>query len=119
MNHIILLITHNLNELEDFYDDHDDTDYEFSHDHPYADELPTQVVGKNHKQNSAHMHVTGQSRYFDDIPYAVNEGFLAPVLSERPHAKAWFKGSTSSRLFAHVRLAQSFESMKDYFDRLH
>ena len=36
------------------------------------------------------MHVTGQSRYFDDIPYAVNEGFLAPVLSERPHAKDWF-----------------------------
>jgi len=36
------------------------------------------------------MHVTGQSRYFDDIPYAVNEGFLAPVLSERPHAKEWF-----------------------------
>ena len=90
MTHIILLITHNLKELEDFYDDHDDTDYEFSHDHPYADELPTQVVGKNHKQNSAHMHVTGQSRYFDDIPYAVNEGFLAPVLSERPHAKDWF-----------------------------
>ena len=78
-------------ELEDFYDDHDDADYEFSHDHPYADELPTKVVGKNHKQNSAHMHVTGQSRYFDDIPYAVNEGFLAPVLSERPHAKDWFR----------------------------
>ena len=82
-------------ELEDFYDDHDDADYEFSHDHPYADELPTQVVGKNHKQNSAHMHVTGQSRYFDDIPYAVNEGFLAPVLSERPHAKDWFRFCTS------------------------
>ena len=41
------------------------------------------------------MHVTGQSRYFDDIPYAVNEGFLAPVLSERPHAKDWFKYYTS------------------------
>merc|ERR1712131_200689 len=65
------LLGHQAKELEDFYDDHDDTDYEFSHDHPYADELPTQVVGKNHKQNSAHMHVTGQSRYFDDIPYAV------------------------------------------------
>ena len=51
------------------------------------------------------MHVTGQSRYFDDIPYAVNEGFLAPVLSERPHAKAWFQNFTSGSLLllAHFR----------------
>ena len=78
---------YSLKELDDFSDDSDNMNYEFSHDHPYANELPTQVVGKNHKQNSAHLHVTGKSKYFDDIPYAVNEGFLAPILSEKPHAK--------------------------------
>ena len=76
--------------MEDFHDDHDDADYEFSHDHPFADELQTNVVGKNHAQNSAHMHVTGQSKYFDDIPFAVNEGFFAPILSQKPHAKEQF-----------------------------
>ena len=93
--------------MEDFHDDHDDADYEFSHDHPFADELPTNVVGKNHAQNSAHMHVTGQSKYFDDIPFAVNEGFFAPILSQKPHAKEGFTSGqfefTSDQLPVHLR----------------
>ena len=95
----------NFKELEDLHDDHDDADYEFSHDHPFADELPTNVVGKNHAQNSAHMHVTGQSKYFDDIPFAVNEGFFAPILSQKPHAKELFN-------FDRTRISTSSNSDK-------
>ena len=45
------------------------------------------VVGKGAHMNSAKKHVTGTSKYLDDHPYAINECFMAPVQSQRAHAK--------------------------------
>ena len=61
-----------------------DEDYTFKQEYP---ESIYKVVGKGAHMNSAEKHVTGTSKYLDDIPYAVNECFMAVVQSQRPHAK--------------------------------
>ncbi|KAL0483649.1 xanthine dehydrogenase/oxidase [Acrasis kona] len=44
-------------------------------------------VGKDEKHMSAHLQVTGEAKYLDDVPKQSNEVHACFVLSQKPHAK--------------------------------
>ena len=69
--------------IEDILEQEDEDDYTFKQDYP---ESVYTTVGKGAHMNSAKKHVTGTSKYLDDMPYTTNECFMAPVQSQHPYA---------------------------------
>lgn len=69
--------------IEDVIGQEEEDNYTFKQDYP---DSVYETVGKGAHMNSAEKHVTGTSKYLDDMPYTMNECFMAPVQSQHPHA---------------------------------